>query len=387
MFIYSESPLVLFWITGAGLFSPIFFFKDIFIKFGLLAFAYPVWLVSGYAYGLPVSGIIQNIGDEQYSNLYPEAFFTSVLTYVAFIIPIWSIRNSSFNLEAIRLSSWARWCVVILFSISVSLAYPSVFNSSAERFGSGGSLVVFFMSLIIITASGGKFDKPLIVLLLILLYIVLRGERVDFILGAIAAFVFLMKKNNFSLINFAALSLLALLLAVISGSLRAGGDFDILSIIQLLPIFLISFGTAVDSIHVFMSAIWHVNEIGYTYRPFINLVSSYFPLFGGGGASSEDNYAWLLRGYIDNLGGGLFYIVGLMGAGIFGSIGIGFAYGFLFRKLFLAIGLSRLFFVCFFIMQFRLQWYGLSYFGNVVILVLYFIVILKLNNYARQRLV
>jgi MFS family permease len=367
-----------FWVFGFLIFSPLLLFKSFFLKMTILAYAYPIWLMSAYSLGLPVSRIMAVYGDKYYSMYYTEVFIIAMLSYVAFIGAIWNIRKKEYKFYIVRLPFVVRLLLLIFFVVFVVVAYPKVFGLSNHRFGSMGGVVIVLASVFIMTSSKSKDQKFLSLLFMSLIFfIVLNGERVDFILMLMTTYIFYKRESIVNLKIFGVIAFIGLLLAVVSGFLRSGQNLDLISILIVLPHILTNFGTAVDVIHVYMSSVWYYHNVGITVDPILNIFFSYIPLFGDRGVSSDLNFSKVLIPYIKNLGGGLFYSVGMMSMGAIGVILSGLLYGYLFKKLFISKGIYSLLFIAFFILQFRLQWYGFTYYSTPIILLTIIIFIIK----------
>jgi hypothetical protein len=327
--------------------------------------------------GLPQSRIIGSVGLDYYSDLVDKGFFSSLAAYIGFLISTYSIRKHEYSFDRIPLQNSLRLLLLFLFIVIVAIAYPAALGLGSMRFGSFGSLVVvFFVMICCSKSSGSGYDFINFLLGLFIFFMVLRGERVDFIL-MLACLLLFSKRNSF--LSFYKIGLIAasfLLLALLGGLSRQGANIEFTQFMGLVTYALTNFGTAVDVNHVFMSSVWYYESVGFDYRPLINMLSSFIPFAPEGGVSSLYNYVWILRQHINNLGGGLFYTVFYMLLGPFGCFVGGFFYGFLYVKLFRLSGYFSVLFLSFFVMQFRLQWYGFNYFGSVVLSLLMFLMVL-----------
>lgn len=370
-----------FWITGLVLFFPIVFFKSFFIKMTILAYSYPIWLLSGYAYGLPASRIVSHIGNKYYDDLYMEGFIYAFLSYIGFLIVIRKLKEKEYQFYKLKIGILGRTLLFLLFIVFVAVAYPKSLGLASYRFGSLGGVVVFLGALTLVTTTNTKWSNIITLLFFILiLFIVIRGERVDFILMLVSFIIFKYMQSNVKIFKFFIISLGTLILAVTAGFIRSGVDIDFIFLFQALPRVMMNFGTAVDVIHVYMSSVWYYYNVGVTIEPLINIVFSYIPLFGDRGVSSELNFTRILIPYIKNLGGGLFYSVGMMSAGGIGVVLFGILFGYIFKKLFLLRGIYSLLFITFFILQFRFQWYGVTYYSSPLIFSILFIVLLHFHK-------
>lgn len=386
-----QIEIVIFWLSGSFLFLPLFLYKSLFLKMAILAYGYPVWLMVGFASGMPVTRIMRDVGAKFYLEHLEFGALLSFLSYLAFLIALWPIRLKEHSMPRLRISMLGRFVLLGTLMVSCAVAYPKAFGLSDFRFGTAGSIVIFLSALLILSIPRKqKYDFVTLVHLVFILFMVFRGERVDFVLNVIVILAYYFRSSNVSLFSFGLYSFLGLVLATIGGAMRHYGSLDLLYVFQTIPFLVSNFGTAIDVVHVYMSAVWYFDVYGPNVDPLINIFASYFPFFPGRGASSELNYVFILKEHINNLGGGLFYIAGLMAFGAGGVIFFGYLYGLLLRKAFTLKGVLSVFFIALSLMQFRVQWYGATYFGSVFLLFIFFYffyLLLKEQGIARKRMV
>ncbi|MBR9754210.1 MAG: hypothetical protein GYB56_05575 [Gammaproteobacteria bacterium] len=356
-------------------------YKNSFLRICILIYAYPIWIMYGLMLGDEPTRIISATGYYYYSDYLDEAVLTAIASFIFFLIPLWKIRKSEYSFPCIRVSKATNVLFFLLFIFSICAAYPSVFYLSDSRFGSMGSLVVIFFAAWIITV-GNKSEAigklQYMVSFAVVVFAIVRGERVDFILMLCLMLFFYFKTSRISLLYLSA-PLIAIFSLGMYGGLSRGGDILTLSsLIEEIVINISRLGTAVDVVHVYLSSIWYVNKIGYTFDPLINIAMSIFPSNRFGGASSEYNYVWVLRRYINNVGGGMFYTAFMLAAGPLLTIISGYIYGYCLKKLFLLDAKYGIIFIMFFIMQLRLQWYGPNYFGSIILFSTIFIILIKI---------
>lgn len=361
---------IIFFLIGACVFSPLLLFRCGFIKVTILIFAYPVWIISGLWLGMPVTRIISSVGYNYYYSELSGGFFSALGAYIAFLFAIFPLRRELYLFDGFSISLIQKYVLSIMLLAFLCIAYPKAFFLGDSRFGSMGGVSVILFSLLMITIERKRKDILVYFSLLLYIYMIIRGERVDFILGLIAFYFFYRKSSKIALGKLAVIFSVLLLLGVYSGLNRAGGNITVNDVLNVTLSSITNFGTAIDVIHVFLSSVWYYDNIGSDVRPVLNVIFSYIPLAPMRGAGAEYNYVWILREYIFNVGGGLFYSAPMMWCGLIGVVFSGFLYGCFFRYLYRRNGLFKVAFVAFFIMQFRIQWYGLTYFGSAFIFML-----------------
>ncbi|XAG07679.1 hypothetical protein NM432_12195 [Vibrio metschnikovii] len=375
-----------FILFGLIVFFPILIFRSPFLKISIIIYAYPVWLLYGYSIGIQTTRVVYNIGLQYYSEYFYIGFLYSLLSYLFFILVLLPIRKKEFYFFKLPFGSGFHVLIVFFTLIFLPIAYPSAYFLGDSRFGSLGGVLIVLLSLSICSVKG-KNNLLIYFVLFVCIFSIIRGERVDFILCLLAIY-FLHSNKHVNIFKIGFSCVLLLILGLFSIAKRSGWDITISSFLDLIIINITQFGTAVDVIHVYMSSIWYYNEIGFTILPLFNYVFSFIPIKTGfGGASSDINFVAITRQYIPNLGGGMFYIPFIIAIGSFGAVLSGLFYGFLTRFLFTRKGIWSFIFIPFFIMQFRIQWYGFNYFGTVCILSIFIVIYinrLKLLGYMRK---
>ncbi|MBA6353580.1 hypothetical protein [Colwellia sp. BRX9-1] len=358
---------VVFFAIGLAVFAPLFFFKSFLLRLPILIYAYPIWIMAGLYLGLPATRIIGNVGMSYYSDYIRIGFYSSLGSYIAFIIMIWNIRNNEFTFFRVPFSFLLRTICLFLFILSLFVAYPGAFGFTEGRFGSAGSLVIVLFALTTLSRNFKyKVDAINIIMFIIILFMLSKGERVDFILALLALFMINKKQTVFSITRLVFVVTIFMFVGVYGGLSRAGGDITFEKLLLSVSFAITNFGTAVDVVHVYLSSVWFFYNKPLDLMPLVNLILSYIPMSPMGGASSEFNFSLVTKKHIHNVGGGLFYSVGMMVSGPIGVIILGFLYGYLFKKLFLLKSYFSVVFIAFFVQQFRIQWYGANYFGNVL---------------------
>lgn len=316
---------------------------------------------------MPVTRIISSVGYNYYYSELSLSFLSALGAYVAFLIAIFPLRKELYSFDGFSISPLQKYLISILLLIFLCIAYPKAFFLGDNRFGSMGGVNVILFALLMLTMEQKRKDVLVFFALFIYIYMIVRGERVDFILGLIAFYFFYRKSSKIALGKLAVMFSSLLLLGVYSGLNRAGGNVTINDVLNVTLSSITNFGTAIDVIHVFLSSVWYYENIGSDVRPVLNVLFSYIPFAPMRGAGSEYNYVWVLREYIFNVGGGLFYSAPMMLCGLVGVVVSGFLYGYFFKFIYRRNGFFKIAFVVFFVMQFRIQWYGLTYFGSAFV--------------------
>lgn len=358
-----------FFIIGFFVFTPLFYFKSFLLKLPVLIYGYPIWVMSGLYLGLPADRIVANVGMDYYFDFISIGFFSALGSYIAFIITIWSIRKNEFIFFRVPFSFALRLICLALYFLLLFIAYPGVMGLSEGRFGSGGSLVIVLFAITSLSRDFKyKVDFINTLLFILVLFMLSQGERVDFILALAALFMINKKESKFSIIRLVFVVVIFLFVGVYGGLSRHGVEITFETLLLSVSFAMTNFGTAIDVVHVYLSSVWYFYNKPLDYMPLVNLISSYIPFSPMGGASSEFNFTLVNQKYITNVGGGLFYSVGMMTIGPAGVVLFGFLYGYLFKRLFLLKSYWSMIFIAFFVQQFRIQWYGANYFGNVFLI-------------------
>lgn len=380
-------------------FSPIIFYKSNLIKLFLVIYSYPIFIISMMCFNYDVGRIIKQTGLNYYNK---QNIITSItpliISYISILLILIPYRKKTFNLKPISLGIPSRLILFLIFFIISFIAYPKAMGiSDTVRynliFGSWGG-IFNVLSIFIIFSKSKKYDIINILTYSVLIICFLSGERADTIITIILLFL-LKKDNNCNIveknISTIKLSLILIFFSVFGsfiGVIRADTQIQDLSL--FITKSLLSVGTVIDVIHVYLSSIWYVEYNGHSFVPLNNILKSFIPFAGGGGVGSEENITWFLNNYIPNVGGGLFYSPFYIA---FSSYGV-----FLFNIFYILFFIStfktnnnyiKYIFIIFFIMQCRIQWYGVTYFFTSLKLTILFIIIIyflkkvtknKLNN-------
>ncbi|MDN3475545.1 hypothetical protein [Pseudoalteromonas sp. APC 3355] len=327
---------------------------------------YPIVILAFININGESSRIIASVGESYYSQYFDYAFQCQILIYIAILIPLLTIRKKIFTCSPLPIGNGIRLIFLGALFLTYPVAYPAIFGFSNDRFGSGGSLLLIFNAILILSRQS-KLNIIDYLTIAINLFALFSGERADTILILFSYFLLTsdgthIKEKNLSNLKLFSALLILFIVGLISGINRVGGEFSL----GYLAYYLLNQGTAVDVIHVYLSSFWYVENIGFNTDPLINFIYSFFPFNSIGGASSEYNVTSILREHIPSVGGGLFYTAGYVSFGLFGAILCSFFYGLYIKLCFNAGTILSTLFIAIFIQQLRLQWYGLTYMGNVV---------------------
>ncbi|KTF13167.1 hypothetical protein [Pseudoalteromonas sp. H103] len=364
-------------------------FKSRLIQLILIFFAYPIFVVGILTLGGESSRIVAAIGDSYYVEFYFKAFIYQVITYSFFFFVLFSVRKYKFDVNILKLDSKIRLFLLILLFVLYPIAYPGVFGLSESRFGSGGSLLIVINSLLLMSRLNYRnfIDVSMVS---INLFAFFMGERADIIILLLLVFILKSNKGRVSERNISNLKFLFGIVVIsmaglLSGVSRAGNGIDI--DIQKIITYFISQGTAVDVIHVYLSSFWYVDNFGYSIDPILNIIFSFIPLNSIGGASSNYNVTEILRTYIPNVGGGLFYSAFYLSGGVFSMAIFSSIFSFFIKYIFYKESLFNFLFIALLIQQLRIQWYGINYLGNVIsigLIVIFFIYLINIINKKRS---
>lgn len=352
----------------AAFFIVLFQFKSKILQLFIFVFSYPIFITYGYKVGVEPTRIISAVGFNKYHDVLDTAFYVQIIALCAFIIPLWGIRDKIFEMPRLQVKNDIRFILLILFVISLMIAYPRSMFISDSRFGFGGSACLV-LSALLIACRQSKIDIIDIITFCLSLMIFINGERVDFLVFIFVFFLIenkdgVIKERNMGVASSFILGSLIFILATLIGMKRGGENFDLFVILNSI----LSQGTAVDVIHVYLSCVKYVQDIGYDIRPLWNIIASFIPFIPGGGAISSYNATEILREYIYNLGGGLFYTAGYMIFGVSGVVIMTSIYSLFIRFTFSSGFIGSAVLLVITLQQLRIQWYGITYLANSIML-------------------
>lgn len=359
---------IIFIVLGAIL---IVNFKSLFLKFLLLIYWYPLITMYLFCIEYPLWGSIEFIGRPAHEVYAKEAFEIAVIGYFILIIVLWRIRNLKFKFERIEFSeSYRTFIAIVLVAISI-LAYPKAFGIGEGRWNLiAGPWLVASIALNVVLLISLKSIKSLASIIQILLSVVLLvgGERVN-TLVVFLLFFMLDSDELTSIVREKKLTFYSLLLGGIGVLMAIGSHYwregeEVNSLILLQNI--ISSSTVSDVTHIYFSSFGYLKENGVNLAPVINELASIFsiPKYGGTGENVASNFTEILREYMYNNGGGLFYTEGILIFGKYGVLIYSVIYGYLVRFLFVFSRRNWIvttIMLAFLVLQLRIQWYGFMY--------------------------
>lgn len=370
-------------------------YKSILIRITLLLFIYPIWILGLLKNGIYVPGQITAIGFDYYEKYLHVGYNWALLGYVILLVSLWNLRNKLFNFSLVSVEEKTRTIIVILTIIFALLFMPHAFFLSERRFHlfpflSAGTIYnVLSIFLIISHKSIKRFSSFLHFLLLI--FLILRGERVDQIAVFLSLFLFTGFENKIENkigLKFIIPGIFLFIIVTSIGFIRVFGlkyFFDNISYLVGLSFYAQT--TAVDVTHVYLSAVKYYFEMPINLEVMTNFPSSFVPGFPGSGAGSKTNYIIELNSVVPNYGGGLFYSELAMNLGL-----VGVVISILFFSLLIQIAffkktlINAIFGVCLLILSFRIQWYGMLYLIKPLylsFLLFYMLFVLSRNNSLR----
>lgn len=346
-------------------------FKSVFLKFILLIYWYPLITIYLYCIGYPLGGSIDVLGRPANELYCISAFEYAVLGFFILVAVLWKIRLEIFEFDRFLFSELFRTFIAIVLIVASAFAYPKAFGIGDQRWNLiPGPWLVISISLNAILLISLRTFKSLasVIQVLISLVLIVGGERANTLVVFLLFFMLygnkeeetvIEKKLNLPLIIFGSIGVI---LAIGAHYWRAGQELNQTVFLANL----VSSSTVGDVAHIYLTSFGYLAENGIDLRPIVNEVGSMLalPKFGGTGKHIEYNFTEILRNFLFNNGGGLFYSEGVL---IFGKIGVliySVVYGFLIRllykysKYYWWVAFTMLVFL---MLQLRIQWYGFMY--------------------------
>lgn len=358
--------LIFFLIFGLIL---IFQFKSIFLKMILLVYWYPLITMLLFTLNIPLGSSLDFIGRPKNEPHGTKALIVAVAGFYTFLITMWSYRNRDLMIKKIKISEQSRLILIALLITVSIIAFPKAFGVSNQRWNliPGPWPVIFIAINVILYLSQKKMNKISSILHLLIMFVCLiGGERVNVIV--LLGLMFLSQDTRDGLYmterKFSKKTLLFFLVficvGIISGIKRSG---DSVTLIHLLYN-IVSIHTVQDVVHIYLSSFGYLKDKGTNFLPVINEIGSlfYIPVIGGNSEDNIYNFTEILRKYMNNYGGGLFYTEGNMVFGNFGVLIYGFLYAIFLKWIFgNHKGYYNIVLAVFLVLQMRIQWYGLVY--------------------------
>lgn len=345
-------------------------FRNIHLKLLLFVLYYPLIVLFFANIGLPMVGLFEIYKDYFSIEIVEVAFWSYCIGFLLVLIIINEIKELPMSFYYIDIGNNVRF--LLLFFLLLS-AIPIVYTHGSSIIGTKSSS--FYVSFAVFLLMSHK-SRDLIWFLhiVICLSLILIGERVDSIMQLL--YLFFIKNDNRSLdYRFTIKHLfLGILLFSILVFVRANDNFDINTLISSF----VSQQTVCDVTYIYLTGIDYFYEMGSNFDVLKCLITGWLP---GGGITSDNCFTNILREYMPNMGGGLFFTEGAM---ILGPIGVCIymaIYGFVLKFLFVSKNIFfKVLFVLSFVMMCRFCWYGYLYTFKPILLVLFFAIIFK-NNF------
>ncbi len=365
-------------------------FKSILLKLTLFIYWYPLITMYLFCIDYPLGGSIDILGRPINEIFSESALIYAIVGYYCFVGVIWKLRDHKFEYERIEFTESMRFFIALLLLITSVLAYPKAFGLAEQRWNLiAGPWLVISISLNTILFLSFEKLKSLssIIQILTAVLLIAGGERVNSLTTVLLFFILQTntdseiikeKKLNLSLIIFGSL---AVVTAIGAHYWRNGEAFKLLLLYQNI----VSSSTVGDVTHIYFSSFTYLNEKGVEIGPVLNEIGSllYLPGIGGTGENVVYNFTEILREYVYNYGGGLFYTEGVL---IFGRLGVpiyAIFYGLFIRILFRYKNhYMSIIAIVFFVLQFRIQWYGFVYIYTPI---WFSIVMLKFLNVIKRQ--
>lgn len=367
-------------------------FKSVFLKFILLIYWYPLITMYLFCVGFPLGGSLDVIGRPVHEPYCVTAFEYAVLGFYVLLVVLWKIRDEKLEFERLLFSESFRIFIVGLLLVVSVLAYPRAMGLGSQRWNLiAGPWLVVSISLNAILLVSLKTIKSVsaVVQMVLSLILIIGGERANTL---VVFFLFFMlysdenkdvveeRKMSVFLIFFLSIGVL---LAITAHYWRAGEEVNQLVFYSNI----ISSSTVGDVVHIYFTSFGYLAEKGIDLRPILNEVGSllYIPGLGGAGVKVKYNFTEILRDYLYNYGGGIFYTEGVL---IFGKLGVlvySFVYGLMIRFLFKysrSTWWVTIMMMIFIMLQMRIQWYGFIYIYTPI---MFAIIATRLLNLIRLR--
>lgn len=355
-------------------------FKSTLIQLVLLVSFLPLITMIAFMNGLPVPGVLSLHRNVFAPNIINTAFTLLTISNWIIIGILYPIRNKTYEYTPFKCTNFTYITLLSILVISAIISYPRVFGL---EFSLDLSTIYIATNSALLLCKRPRKNWGTIVHTLILLYVIIGGDRVD----SIVAIVFLAIMNTQD--NSAKESIkktyliiggvTLFILSVISGIIRDGNSVSMITILYSFY----AQQTVSDVLYVFLCSIGYFYEQGHNLSVLGNLFLGLFPgpFYG---VVSEYNYTiFLVKNYLPNPGGGLFFSEGMIAWGPAGVLLYSTIYALCMKKLF---GSSKRISVALFILSFsmlcRIQWYGFIYSYKPILftLLFYFIFIHNLKT-------
>lgn len=365
-----------------GAFAVILVFKSLVIKFNLLIYSYPIFIIFLLKQGVEMSGILRH-SIQEYIQYIDIGFYSSAMGYFFLVLILYPIRNLHVSFQRVRINEPSRYimlCALILIGIIV---WPAAFGiGGVGRFnllpgGAWSSLYVLVSAMLILSSKGLKSWSTRLHLA-ICLFIIFRGERVDNLLCVISLLLFRGEEQKSEKYKLGKMLIFGLPFFIIVSLVRIvqilGFDFVKKNWLELMVATLYKQHTALDVTHVYLSSIAYYYEMPSKWYAIFNSLLSSISM-----NSSSLDYVFIVRELIPNAGGGLFYSEAVLAIGPVGVVLYTIVFGLVLKYSVKKQTLvTNCFAILFFLLSFRLQWYGGIYIVKLLWVLPLCIICLKL---------
>ena len=356
-------------------------FRSVILQLILLVSFLPLVTMIAFMNNLPVPGVLAL----QKKIFTPEILYTGfallTLSNIILISILYPLKNEIYKYTPFKCSNLSYTILLLILITSAIVSYPRVFGLD---FGIDLSTIYISTNIALLLCKRPRNNWGTIIHLFILFFVILGGDRVDSIVTIIFLCIIAEKQTNEAIESIKKSYLLIggislFTLSVISGIIRDGNSISIISILYSFY----AQQTVSDVLYVFLCSIGYFYEQGHNLSVLGNLFLGLFPgpFYG---AVSEYNYTiFLIKNYLPNPGGGLFFSEGMIAWGPVGVLLYSTIYALCMKKLF---GSNKRISVALFILSFsmlcRIQWYGFIYSYKPILftLLFYFIFIHNLKT-------
>jgi len=334
----------------------IFAYKSIVLKIIMLILFYPLLVLFLYMQNFPMLGILELNRFEFSEQDLLFGYYYYLIGYILFVIIVSPLKKVSYGFYPIKIGNKTRALIFVLLCISVI----PVLNIHVDSATFKSATFYLCLNSLLLLSFRKERNWIYYAQLVLLVVIIIKGERVDSLMCVILLFILTQKgyvvEKSMKPIMYI-YGILFFFLLVIIAYLRDNRDFNYLDLI----ISIYSQQTVCDVVYVYLTGVKYYLLYGVDWNVLLNI---FFGLIPGvtSGVSSPYFYSNILRNFMDNPGGGLFFTEGIL---LFGGVGIIMyiaLYGIVIKMLFVRnYGFYRILFVLFIIMQCRLIWYGMQF--------------------------
>lgn len=334
-------------------------YKSLLLKSIIFISFYPTVVLLLYKYGFPMKGSLSNEYDFFSKQIREFAFYSSCIACFCLWLFLLPLRKKTFQYKRIRFSPFVRLVLAGLYMGAVILTVPRAFGiNTGVNTGSIGLTI----STLIVASKERKFDLASILHMCFLTLMVVFGERVDAILCLVlhllldgnGKYLYESYKTKFIYPTFLVIFVLGLFTETVRMKSHFTPEYVVAQVFTQR--------TAVDVSYIYLTGVYYYKTKGKTEKPLYNAL---FGMIPGkyAGIHSKYNYTFFLKDQVlDNPGGGLYYTEGVLVFGLLGVFIYPFVLSLAIRLFFNRDGpIMTMLFCLLYIMQLRMQWYGMIY--------------------------